>query len=86
MSSNRIKRLFFLSTHRGCKENDIFLTTFAHSYLHNLTHEQIAIYESFLTENDVDLYNWITRQDQVPSQYDQIVYMIEQCLIASRNE
>ncbi|MDO5648952.1 succinate dehydrogenase assembly factor 2 [Paracoccus sp. (in: a-proteobacteria)] len=57
---HRLKRLHMRSWRRGMKEMDLILGRFADDHLANLDAETLAIYEELLTENDQDLYLWVT--------------------------
>ena len=63
---NQRKRLIFRSEHRGTKEMDLLLGSFAKKYVPDFTPEELNEYEDLLTENDPDLYNWITEQEKAP--------------------
>lgn len=56
----RLRRLRMRSWRRGMKEMDLILGHFADDALAGLTDAQLADYEALLTENDQDLYLWIT--------------------------
>jgi antitoxin CptB len=70
ISSPYLKRLLYLSTHRGCKETDFILGGFAQTHLSSLTKEECDLYESLLQENDWDIYAWLTGSLPVPTKYD----------------
>ncbi|KAI1207333.1 DUF339-domain-containing protein [Annulohypoxylon truncatum] len=62
-------RLVYQSRKRGILETDLLLSTFADEYLPTMTREQMAQYDSFLDENDWDIYYWAT-QEPPPSSSD----------------
>lgn len=62
------KKLHYRSWHRGTREMDLIMGRFADEYLPTFTHEQLIEYETLLTENDPDLYNWITGREDVPEE------------------
>jgi antitoxin CptB len=66
----RRKRLRFRSWHRGTKEMDLLLGTFADRVLTSLSPKQLDRYEALLQNGDPDLYAWITGRDAVPKTYD----------------
>lgn len=49
------------SRKRGILESDLLLSTFADAYLDNMTPPQLEEYDSFLDENDWDIYYWATQ-------------------------
>ncbi len=55
----RLKRIIYRSGHRGCKETDLILKRFADDCLSGMDGEMLALYERFLDENDVDIWNWL---------------------------
>ena len=58
----RLKRLRMRSMRRGIKEMDIILSRYADARLDSLTPEQLDVYDRLLSENDQDLYLWVTRR------------------------
>lgn len=65
--NKRRERLRFRSWHRGTREMDLLLGSFADAHLHAFTTEQLDTYEALLSESDPDLYNWITGIEPVPA-------------------
>lgn len=61
-SATRLKRLHMRSWRRGMKEMDLILGHFADDRLAALGPDQLAAYERLLSENDQDLYLWVTRR------------------------
>ena len=66
-TENMRKRLIFRSEHRGTKEMDLLLGSFAKQHVPDFNEAELAEYEALLEENDPDLYNWITEQEQPPA-------------------
>lgn len=66
----RRKRLKFRSWHRGIKEADILLGSFADQFLHKMDKEQLDDYENLLREADSDLVAWITGDRVAPQHYN----------------
>lgn len=66
----RKKRLKFRSWHRGIKEADILLGSFADQFLKDMSVEQLDKYETLLREADSDLVAWITNDRPAPDHYD----------------
>lgn len=56
----RLRRLRMRSWRRGMKEMDLILGPFSDGPLQELDDTEYGIYEALLTENDQDLYRWIT--------------------------
>lgn len=66
---NRIKRLKMRSWRRGTKEMDMILGPFSDSELTRLNPTQIDLYDALLSENDLDIYQWVTAQAPTPKSY-----------------
>jgi antitoxin CptB len=62
----RRKRLLFRSWHRGTKETDQVLGSFADKYLAGFSPEQLDAYDRLLDLEDVDLWDWLTGRDDPP--------------------
>jgi antitoxin CptB len=67
------KKLIFRSDHRGIKEMDLILGTFAREFVPTATQIEIDAYEELLNESDPDLYNWISEREEVPADNDNII-------------
>lgn len=66
----RRKRLLFRSWHRGTREADLLLGSFAEQHLGELTEAQLARYEALLEHGDGDLLDWITGRVPPPPEHD----------------
>ena len=66
---NKRKRLIFRSWHRGTREMDLIMGSFADNYVNSFTDEELSLYDEILTHNDPDLYNWISGQEVVPANF-----------------
>jgi antitoxin CptB len=67
--ASKRKRLHMRSIRRGIKEMDLILTAYSAKHLADLDAAGLTLYDAFLSEYDHDLYNWITGQEDAPSQY-----------------
>lgn len=67
------KRLLFRSWHRGTREMDLLLGRFAEAHLEGFDAEQLALYDRFLENNDPDIYNWVSRLEDLPAAEDNSV-------------
>ena len=63
---NKRRRLIFRSGHRGTKEMDIILGSFAVQFVPGFNEDELAAYDVLLANNDPDLYNWITEKEDAP--------------------
>ncbi len=62
----RLRRLHMRSMRRGIKEMDIILTRYSETRLAELDENMLDLYDDMLSENDQDLYRWVTGQDAPP--------------------
>lgn len=63
---NKRKQLIFRSGHRGTKEMDLLLGSFAQKHVPDFTEDELEEYAELLNESDPDLYNWMTGQEEAP--------------------
>ena len=63
------KRLRMRSWRRGIKEMDLILGRFADARLETLTDDELALYDTLLSENDQDLYDWVSGRSTPPLAY-----------------
>lgn len=66
---NRLKRMQMRAGHRGTKEMDIILGSFAAARLQDMTANDLDQLDSLMEENDQDLYQWITGQTAPPAHF-----------------
>lgn len=55
---NRRKRLIFRSWHRGTREMDLLMGSFADKHVPDMDDSAIEAYEELLSVPDPDLYDW----------------------------
>lgn len=60
------KKLTYQSWHRGTRENDLLLGSFADAILPNLSELDLKAYQEMLEHEDADLFGWITGQNPIP--------------------
>lgn len=64
---NRRKRLIFRSWHRGTREMDLIMGTFAESNVPGMSVPELDLYEELLHTPDPDVYDWVSGQKPVPA-------------------
>lgn len=69
----RLKRLAMRSIRRGIKEMDLILGAYARDRLPGMDDRQQDLYDALLSENDQDLYLWVTGQAAPPDRYGGII-------------
>lgn len=73
----RVKRLAMRSMRRGIKEMDLILSAYADDRLAQMSEPDLDIYDDLLNENDHDLYQWVTRQTEAKSPYQEMIKDIQ---------
>ncbi len=68
-----VKRLHMRSMRRGIKEMDLILIRYAEARLAGMDASALAVYEALLSENDQDLYQWVTGQLPAPDRFALLV-------------
>lgn len=73
---HRLKRLQMRSWRRGTKEMDMILGPYSDAEIAKLSSDALDAYESLLSENDQDLYQWVSGQVPMPSEHTEILERI----------
>lgn len=76
------KRLYMRSIRRGIKEMDVLLQRFSEAALPAMQERECALYESFLSESDHDLYGWVSGRFAAPVPYEALVSHIQRVIAA----
>jgi len=66
----RRKRLFYRAWHRGTREADLLLGSFAEAYLGAFDAAQLDRFEALLECPDAELFDWITGRAPPPPEHD----------------
>ncbi len=61
------KQLIFRSWHRGTREMDLLLGSFADRHVPEMSAEDLNDYQAFLELSDPELYNWYLQKEAVPA-------------------
>lgn len=61
------KRLIYRSWHRGTREMDLLMGSFADEYVPAFSADELTQYEDILGYSDPDLYNWISGREECPA-------------------
>ncbi len=70
----RRKRLRFRAWHRGIKEMDLIMGTFADTHIAGLDRADLDSFEALLEEQDSTVYAWISAREPVPEAFDTPLY------------
>ena len=77
-SDLRRKRILYRSHRRGTREMDLLLGSFADRHVTEMSVGQLGRFEALLESSDPDLYDWITRREPVPREFDDDVMRLLQ--------
>lgn len=66
-TTNKRKRLIFRSWHRGTREMDLIMGTFADQHIAEFNEAELKEYEDILDNPDPDLYDWIAGRVEAPA-------------------
>jgi len=75
--ATRLKRLHMRSMRRGIKEMDLILSGFWAREGASLGADDLDLYEEMLSENDQDLYKWVSGQQEPPTQFAPLILRIQ---------
>lgn len=64
------RKLGFRAWHRGTREADLLIGSFADRYLAGFGAAELDQFERLLVENDPDIYDWMTGRKPVPAEHD----------------
>jgi len=67
---DRRKRLRFRSWHRGTREMDLLMGSFADAHVMGFGPAELDAYEAMLELSDPDLYDWYAGREPVPADAD----------------
>ena len=70
---HRLRRLIMRANRRGIKEMDIILGRYAGARLEHLDADALETFDALLSENDQDLYQWVTGQSAAPDRFAPLV-------------
>ena len=66
----RRKRLLFRSWHRGTREADLILGSFANEHLAGFDEAQLDRYEALLDRPDPEIFDWLAGREPPPADCD----------------
>lgn len=72
-SDPRLKRLRMRSWRRGIKEMDLILGIYADDCLARLDDRTLDLFDAMLSENDHDLYQWVSGQAEPPERFERLI-------------
>jgi len=72
----RERRLRLRSWRRGIREMDLILGAFADARLPDLSEADLDRYDALLSENDQDLYAWVSGREQPPDAHAAMLALV----------
>ena len=72
----RLKRMHMRSMRRGTKEMDLILMRFCEAKLAAMDDAALDAYDALLSENDQNLYQWVSGQSPAPATHAPLVSQI----------
>ncbi|MDU8912414.1 succinate dehydrogenase assembly factor 2 [Aestuariicoccus sp. MJ-SS9] len=82
----RLRRMHMRSMRRGIKEMDIILSRYAEARLAGLSGDDLDCYDALLSENDQDLYQWVTGQRAAPDRFTALIADIAATALGAAQE
>jgi antitoxin CptB len=82
----RRRRALFRAWHRGTREMDLLLGTFADGRIGDLSADDLATFEDLMEVPDRDLFAWLTGKEPVAPNYDSPVYRAIEQFHATRHD
>ena len=70
----RRRKALFRSWHRGMREVDLILGSFADGEIGSLSDAELGTYEVLMAEPDADILKWVTGEAAVPARHDTPVF------------
>ena len=70
----RRRKVLYRSWHRGMREVDLILGSFADNEIARLSDEELGVYEELMAEADADILKWVTGEQAVPARHDTPVF------------
>ncbi len=68
------KKILFRSWHRGTKEMDLVLGTYADNNLSNMSYDELMHFQNFLNLSDPDLYKWLISEEKAfPEEFRDLI-------------
>lgn len=70
----RRRKVLYRSWHRGMREVDLILGSFADGEISRLSDAELSVYEALMAEADADILKWVTGEQSVPARHDTAVF------------
>ena len=70
----RRRKTLYRAWHRGMREVDLILGTFADGEIDRMPDGELDVFEALMNEADADILKWVTGEAQVPDRHDTPVF------------
>ena len=77
MPTDLENKLLYRCLHRGCKETDFLLGKFGEIKVFEMNLEEQSLFDDFLSEDDMLIYDWILSKLECPAKYSELVKQIQ---------
>lgn len=70
----RRRKIRFRAWHRGMREVDLILGSFADAEIAVLDESELDLFEALMNEPDADIYKWLIGEEAVPTRHDTLLF------------
>lgn len=70
----RRRKILFRSWHRGTREMDLVMGSFADREIDKFSEAELDVFEALIEVPDRDLFAWISGREETPANYDTDVF------------
>ncbi len=68
--SGRQRKALYRAWHRGMRETDLLLGSFADTEISNLDNSELATFEQLLDQPDAEILGWLTGSCDIPAEFN----------------
>ncbi len=68
--NERQRKALYRAWHRGMRETDLLLGSFADAEIGDLDERELAQFESLLDQPDAEILHWVTGSSKAPEKFD----------------
>ncbi len=71
---DRRRKALYRAWHRGMRETDLILGSFADIEISGLNEHELDEFEKLLDQTDADILKWVTGESPIPSAHDTALF------------
>ena len=71
----RKKKAIWRAEHRGIREMDLLMGSFARQYVPEMDNDALSEFEALIEVSDPDLYDWLLGRSDVPADYQTTTFV-----------